>query len=398
MYGWQLKGSTFLSLKPVRIRLCYHEFLSMGLWQISDIRFRINPQATAFPVEEAEEVFLIQYREVRLHLYRQRLGALIRAVWQLFFERIVCHGFLLVGIVNEECCIDKFQHRDETHATTKDLGMEVMLTNGSRLSRMGLGSLRLMSHRLCSTIIAKSIWKSSRFKQFYLAYHRSDMKDFLIQALHNISKQDFPIFIAFVWQIWNSRNSILFNKSGATNNVEEFVVNYLQDYSAAQCNYQGDNRDSEAAHIPRASQHQHPPSLSPETPSLFVDAALAQQNGITGTGFIFNLGFQSVLASHYHQLPGAVSPIFAEGQAFLQSLKWCIDSQFSPKIVFSDCLNLVSKVNSAWQDNSALSGLVSRIRLLFSNFPGASLQFLPRQFNTDAHVLAKEALRSREVS
>ncbi|KAF4391064.1 hypothetical protein F8388_024896 [Cannabis sativa] len=167
---------------------------------------------------------------------------------------------------------------------------------------------------------------------------------------------------------------------------------------ATQCNYQGDNLDSEAAHIPRASQHQHPLPLSPETPSLFVDAALDQKNGITGTGFIFKLCFQAVLASHYHQFPGAVSPIFAEGQALLQSLKWCIDSQFFPQIVFSDCLNLVSKVNSACQDNSALSGLVSRIRLLFSNFPGASLEFLPRQFNMDAHVLAKEALRPREVS
>ncbi|KAF4356778.1 hypothetical protein F8388_004637 [Cannabis sativa] len=206
-----------------------------------------------------------------------------------------------------------------------------------------------------------------------------------------------PTFMRHATQIWNSRNSILFNKSGVTNNVEEIVVNYLQDYSAAQCKHQDDNLHSEATHTPPASQHQHPPSLSPETPSLFVDAAIDQQNGITGTGFIFKHGFQAVLASHYHQLPGAVSPIFAEGQALLQSLKWCIDSQFSPQIVFSDCLNLVSKVNGAWQDNSALSGLVSQIRLLFSNFPGASLQFLPRQFNMDAHVLAREALRSREV-
>ncbi|KAF4404727.1 hypothetical protein G4B88_006113 [Cannabis sativa] len=167
---------------------------------------------------------------------------------------------------------------------------------------------------------------------------------------------------------------------------------------AAQCNYQGDHLDSEAAPISRSAQQQHPPPLSPDTPSLFVDAALDQKNGVIGTGFIFKLGFQTVLASHCHHLPGAVSPIFAEGQALLQSLKWCIDSQLSPKFVFSDCLNLVSKVNSAWQDNSALSGLVSQIRLLFSNFPDASLQYLPRQFNMDAHVLAKEALRPREDS
>ncbi|KAF4396784.1 hypothetical protein F8388_004752 [Cannabis sativa] len=130
----------------------------------------------------------------------------------------------------------------------------------------------------------------------------------------------------------------------------------------------------------------------------FLHAALDHHAGLTGAGFVFKRGYQTVLASQFRRLPGVVSPIFSEGQALLQSLKWCIDSQFTPQVVFSDCLNLVSKVNGDWQDNSALSGLVSCIRLLFSNFPGASLQFLPRQFNVEAHNCAREALRSREVS
>ncbi|KAF4403493.1 hypothetical protein G4B88_008139 [Cannabis sativa] len=171
-----------------------------------------------------------------------------------------------------------------------------------------------------------------------------------------------------------------------------------REYIAAQGNYQGDELDSEAVPISHTTQQQHSATLHLDTPSLFVDAALDHKNGLTGTGFIFKLGYQTVLASHCRPLPGAVSPIFAEGQALLQSLRWCLDSQLSPKFVFSDCLNLVSKVNSDWQDNSALSGLVSRIRLLFSNFPDASLHFLPRQLNMDAHGLAKEALRPREDS
>ncbi|KAF4384783.1 hypothetical protein F8388_002945 [Cannabis sativa] len=140
-----------------------------------------------------------------------------------------------------------------------------------------------------------------------------------------------------------------------------------------------------------------PLSLSPETPALFVDAAIDHHKSLTGAGFVFKRGHQTVLASQFCRLPGVVSPIFSEGQALLQSLKWCIDSQYTPQVVFSDCLNLVSKVNGDWQDNSALSGLASRIRLLFSNFPGASLQFLPRQFNVEAHNCAREALRSKKM-
>ncbi|KAF4377889.1 hypothetical protein F8388_018490 [Cannabis sativa] len=125
--------------------------------------------------------------------------------------------------------------------------------------------------------------------------------------------------------------------------------------------------------------------------------ALDNQHALTGTGFIFKSGWQHTIASHHRQLPGASSPLFAEGQALLQSLLWCLDSQLRPKFIFSNCLVLVSKVNSDWHDRSALSGLVSRFRWLFSNFPEASLHFLPRQLNMDAHGLAKEALRLREV-
>ncbi|KAF4346592.1 hypothetical protein G4B88_022259 [Cannabis sativa] len=138
--------------------------------------------------------------------------------------------------------------------------------------------------------------------------------------------------------IWNARNSILFKKHYTTNNVEEIV-----EYSAAQHSQQHDTQHSEATTIPHTS-HQHlPPSLSPDTPALFVDAAIDHHNGLTGAGFVFKRGYQTVLASQYRRLPGVVSPIFSEGQALLQSLKWCIDSQFSPQVVFSDCLNLVSK-------------------------------------------------------
>ncbi|KAF4368399.1 hypothetical protein F8388_019116 [Cannabis sativa] len=196
--------------------------------------------------------------------------------------------------------------------------------------------------------------------------------------------------------IWNARNSILFKNIILLTMWKKLWSIICR--NTVLLNTPNNTQHSEATPIPHTS-HQHlPPSLSPDTPALFVDAAIDHHNGLTGAGFVFKRGYQTVLASQYRRLPGVVSPIFSEGQALLQSLKWCIDSQFSPQVVFSDCLNLVSKVNGDWQDNSAISGLVSRIRMLLSNFPGASLQFLPRQFNMDAHNHAREALRSGEVS
>ncbi|KAF4394555.1 hypothetical protein F8388_020380 [Cannabis sativa] len=133
-----------------------------------------------------------------------------------------------------------------------------------------------------------------------------------------------------------------------------------------------------------------------DSAALYVDATLDHNHGLTGIGFTLKIGQHQIIASENHLLPRASTPIFAEGQALLQGISWCIDSQLKPEFIFFDCLNLVSKVNGDWQDHSALSGLVSQIRLFFSNFPKASLKYLPRQFNTAAHSLAKDAIRLRE--
>ncbi|KAF4374440.1 hypothetical protein F8388_015991 [Cannabis sativa] len=114
----------------------------------------------------------------------------------------------------------------------------------------------------------------------------------------------------------------------------------------------------------------------------------------TSLGFVIKRGSNQVFASASIQKLGAPTPIFVEGQALLEGLSWCLSFQMQ----FTDCLNLVLKVNGQWQDNSALSSLVSKIRQSFSNFSAASLHHLSRQFNTESHNSAKEALRQRKDS
>ncbi|KAF4352730.1 hypothetical protein G4B88_009804 [Cannabis sativa] len=144
----------------------------------------------------------------------------------------------------------------------------------------------------------------------------------------------------------------------------------LFDYNEAQQN----NRVGHS--VPASNQLTHYSQLFPvddfheDSPALFVDAALDHKHGLTGIGFIFKIGHHQIIASENRLLPGASTPIFAEGQSLLLA---------------GDIL-----------DHSTLSGLVSQIRLFFSNFSDASLKYLPRQFNTAAHSLAKDAIRLRE--
>ncbi|KAF4367771.1 hypothetical protein G4B88_011072 [Cannabis sativa] len=143
------------------------------------------------------------------------------------------------------------------------------------------------------------------------------------------------------------------------------------------------------------SQSSIPCIIQEDTPALYVDAALDQDNCVTGLGFVFKIGPHRVVASAKIHKPGSFTPIFAEGQALLEGISWCLSSQLRPEFIFTDCRNLVSKVNGHWKDQSALSSLVSKIRYS-SNFPDVSLKYLPRQFNANAHSLAKEAIRLRE--
>ncbi|KAF4353328.1 hypothetical protein F8388_015739 [Cannabis sativa] len=138
-----------------------------------------------------------------------------------------------------------------------------------------------------------------------------------------------------------------------------------KDYNEAQQNNLAGQSGSVSTQITHPSPLLLVEDSQEDSPSLFVNASLDHKHGLTGIGFTFKIGHHRIVASQNRLMTGASTPIFAEGQALLQDL-------------------------------SALSGLVSRIRLLFSNFPEASLKYLPRQFNADAHCLTKEAIRLRE--
>ncbi|KAF4378945.1 hypothetical protein F8388_022032 [Cannabis sativa] len=118
--------------------------------------------------------------------------------------------------------------------------------------------------------------------------------------------------------------------------------------------------------------------LTPTSTALFVDAALNTHNPATGFGLVFMQGLSQVHQSTKFFRPGASSPLFAEAQALYEGLKWCVASNLQPRFVFSDCLNLITKVNGNWQDNSSLSSLVQRIRTFLSSFPEATLMHVKK--------------------
>ncbi|KAF4346976.1 hypothetical protein G4B88_009746 [Cannabis sativa] len=103
--------------------------------------------------------------------------------------------------------------------------------------------------------------------------------------------------------------------------------------------------------------------LQEDTPALFVDAALNHEDDATGLGLVFRKGPHQILNSATFCKAGASTPIFGEAQSLYEGIQWCISSQLIPRFIFTDCLNLVTKVNGTWHDHSTLSSLIFKKNL-----------------------------------
>uniref|UniRef100_A0A803PBT8 RNase H type-1 domain-containing protein n=1 Tax=Cannabis sativa TaxID=3483 RepID=A0A803PBT8_CANSA len=236
--------------------------------------------------------------------------------------------------------------------------------------------METVTHALIDCNTACTVWKHSKFKDFFTTNRGQDIQDYYLQGLATLTKDELLLLISILWHIWNTQNTTLFKKSYSIENVEEFVMNYLEEYQEAQRINGADTPSADTSQQPSNSKPSSLHIISNDSISLFVDAALEHTNCVTGLGFVIKRGSNQVLASASIQKPSAPTSIFAEGQALLEGLSWCLSLQMQPNFIITDCLNLVTKVNGQWQDNSALSSLVSKIRQSFSNFPATSLHHL----------------------
>uniref|UniRef100_A0A803PSF4 Reverse transcriptase domain-containing protein n=1 Tax=Cannabis sativa TaxID=3483 RepID=A0A803PSF4_CANSA len=222
------------------------------------------------------------------------------------------------------------------------------------------GSVESGSHALLHCPRVKTIWHHSNFKQFFVDFRRLDIRDFYLHSLTLIPRAHLPLFLGIIWQIWNIRNAHLFQKPSVIDNVQDIVLSFLQDYQDAQIHSSVSSMTNN--HSPAVLDH----ILLPSTTALFVDAALSTNAPATGIGMVFMQGLSHIQQSARIFKPGASSPIFAEAQALCEGLQWCLSSNLTPRFIFSDCINLVSKVNGNWHDYSPLSTLILQIRTFLS--------------------------------
>lgn len=121
---------------------------------------------------------------------------------------------------------------------------------------------------------------------------------------------------------------------------------------------------------------------------LFVDAAISTSTEIIGLGaviFSANMRAKTTLSK---PLEGTLSVLHVKELALLVGLLWTQRIGLPIKRILSDSLSLVQALNNAKVYDNEMTILLTDIKMVLSNFSGATISHVNRKFNVVAHNLS----------
>uniref|UniRef100_A0A803P3N7 RNase H type-1 domain-containing protein n=1 Tax=Cannabis sativa TaxID=3483 RepID=A0A803P3N7_CANSA len=129
-----------------------------------------------------------------------------------------------------------------------------------------------------------------------------------------------------------------------------------------------------------------------ESYQLYTDATINDKNSKIGLGAVVKDWNGQVIATVSVPLSAKVTPTMAEAMALRSGLSWCCSVRIPLSTIFTDSKQLANKIHSHKKELSALADVIVDIKNSLSHFPDASVCYTPRDNNTHAHHMAKEAL------
>ncbi|KAK3211234.1 hypothetical protein Dsin_015940 [Dipteronia sinensis] len=133
---------------------------------------------------------------------------------------------------------------------------------------------------------------------------------------------------------------------------------------------------------------------TPPSPGFYkvnCDAAIDVRGGRIGFGFIRD-STGSVMASSSQVMTGYFNAQAAEAIAILRGIHFSTDCGSSPCYVESDAEVVVRWINESSHLDSMCGAILAEIILSSSEMIGLCFNYVPRQANQVAHLLAKNAL------
>lgn len=126
---------------------------------------------------------------------------------------------------------------------------------------------------------------------------------------------------------------------------------------------------------------------------IHVDGASSGNPGRSGAGIFVQDAEGAELFKESVYL-GEMTNNMAEYEALLRALVMAFDRSVREITVYTDSLLVANQVNGLYKiKNSTLFDYVRRIKKIASNFEDFTIQYIPREQNTVADKLAKDAIK-----
>lgn len=195
------------------------------------------------------------------------------------------------------------------------------------------------------------------------------------------------IFPWACWQIWTSRNHLIFENMNFTG--EEVALRCIvsaKEWTAAQDTVKLNHQPSIDLRDNRAEVR------SSILTSVFTDAAWNKETLCAGLGWVFFNQSEPICKGSEAQ-DSVSSPLMAEALPCRSCLKHAISIGLLDLRIYSDNQTLIRAINSKLAPKE-IFGVLSDIKALAASFSSISFSFTPRSSNLEADSIAKAVLRN----
>ncbi|KAK3194881.1 hypothetical protein Dsin_026191 [Dipteronia sinensis] len=209
--------------------------------------------------------------------------------------------------------------------------------------------------------------------------------DIVLDCSNSLCEKDLEIFCTIVWRVWSLRNAKTHGAPYANvYEVADWAKNFLTEYK--ECNA----REKVSSLVRRGNVvWPHP---SPGVFKVNCDASIDVKGGRIGFGLVIRDTSGFVMVASSQVIVGNFNAQVAEASAILRGIQLSKDCGFSPCIFEFDAEVVIRWINSSSHLESVCGAILSDIHFLNSEMVGACFDYVSRQGNQIAHLLAKNAL------
>uniref|UniRef100_A0A803P2Y2 Reverse transcriptase domain-containing protein n=1 Tax=Cannabis sativa TaxID=3483 RepID=A0A803P2Y2_CANSA len=190
-----------------------------------------------------------------------------------------------------------------------------------------------------------------------------------------------------LWALWKVRNDVVWNSISPTS--EEVIHVAKMNYSDW-CKAQQFEKDALHGHSMVVSEKWCPPSF----PSIKVnvDGAIFASEGRFGVGMVARSAAGLVLQAKTLLKTGLLQPHEVEAFGIKEALSWIKSNSWEGVILESDCLRVISDVQSNKSMVSPYGHIILDCKALCAEIENISFSFVKRSANRVAHCLGRSSL------